>query len=353
MTFSILSVGFPFAPVSRNAAGGAEQILTQLDQALVRSGHASFVLATSDSEVAGTLLPTFPPEGLYEEANMKRAREQHARALAAALAKYPIDLVHMHGLDFHTYLPPSGPPVLATLHLPVSWYPLEALRPRREHTWVNCVSKSQHEGCPASDRLLAPIENGVNVEAFARSAPKRNFALFLGRICPEKGVHLAIDAAKQAGIPLLIAGQIFPYADHQRYFEDEVRPRLDAQRRFIGPADFARKRRLLAMARCVLVASLAPETSSLVAREAAAAGTPVIALGRGALVETLVHGRTGFLVDDVDRMATAIRMIGDIDPEACRAHAREHFSHERMISAYFSLYADIIARKRAAERVAV
>jgi glycosyltransferase involved in cell wall biosynthesis len=185
------------------------------------------------------------------------------------------------------------------------------------------------------------------VDAFAGRHPKRNFALMLGRICPEKGVHLALDAARLAGISLLIAGEVYDYEAHRRYFEEEVRPRLDRQRRFLGPIGFARKRRLLNAARCVLVPSLAPETSSLVAREAAASGTPVIAFPNGALAETVEHGRTGFLVEDVEAMAAAIRDAGALDPETCRRVARERFRADTMIAAYLDVYARLAARRAA------
>jgi glycosyltransferase involved in cell wall biosynthesis len=181
------------------------------------------------------------------------------------------------------------------------------------------------------------------VAAFAGRHAKRGFALMLGRICPEKGVHLALDAAHRAGIPLLVAGEVFPYEAHQRYFEDEVRPRLDNQRRFLGPVGFARKKRLLNAARCVLVPSLAPETSSLVAREALAAGTPVVAFPNGALRDAIDHGRTGFLVEGAAEMADAIQACSRLDPATCRAVARERFGAERMIAAYFDLYLRLAA----------
>ena len=347
MSLTILSVAYPLAPVSPDAVGGAEQVLAQLDRALVTAGHRSVVVAQQGSRVAGTLVPVAAPFGMLDEAAKAAAQVRTREAIADALARFPVDVVHLHGIDFEAYLPPPGPPVLATLHLPPSWYAGTALRPDRPETWLHCVSEAQHRDCAPDLALLPPIPNGVDVDAFAGRHAKRNFALMLGRICPEKGVHLALDAAKIAGIPLLIAGEVYGYEAHRRYFDEEVRPRLDRQRRFLGPVGFARKRRLLNAARCVLVPSLAPETSSLVAREAAASGTPVIAFPHGALAETVEHGRTGFLVEDAEAMAAAIRDAGALDPETCRQVARARFRADTMIAAYFDVYARLASRKAA------
>ena len=168
----------------------------------------------------------------------------------------------------------------------------------------------------------------------------------LARICPEKGVHLAIDAAQLAGVPLLIAGTLFPYPEHVSYFRNEVSPLLDAHRRYIGPIGFARKRRLLSGARCLLVPSTVDETSSLAAREAIACGAPVIAFRRGALAETVTHGETGFLVDDISGMADAIAAAGQINPEVCRETARRRFSDAAMAARYLALYRSLAGDPR-------
>ncbi len=239
--------------------------------------------------------------------------------------------------------------MLATLHLPPDWYPPAALRPARPRTWLNCVSAAPAAACPPSPNLVEPIENGVPVERLRARHAKRGFALFLGRICPEKGVHLALRAAHRAGVSLIVAGELYSYPAHRDYFEGEVRPLLDARRRFVGPVGFARKRRLLTAARCLLVPSLAAETSSLVVREAAACGTPVVAFPSGAIAEAVEEGRTGFLVPDVDAMAEAIGRTGAIDPAACRALARERFDEAAMAERYLALYARL-ARPRGQRR---
>ena len=143
----------------------------------------------------------------------------------------------------------------------------------------------------------------------------------------------------------MVAGEVFPYEAHQRYFAEEVQPRLGGGRRFVGPLGFRRKRRFLNAARCLVQPSLAEETSSLVTMEALAAGTPVVAFPNGAVPDIIEHGRTGFLVGDVAEMADAIEAAGDLDREACRAAARERFSIDAMVDHYFATYADLAAER--------
>jgi glycosyltransferase involved in cell wall biosynthesis len=181
------------------------------------------------------------------------------------------------------------------------------------------------------------IGNGVPVERLRARVTKRNFVLALGRICPEKGFHLALDAAARAGVPFLLGGEVFAYPEHEAYFRVEILPRMRSAR-YLGPVGFERKRRLMAAARAVLIPSLAAETSSLVAMEALACGTPVIAFANGALPEIIEHGKTGFLVSDTSEMAAAIRTAGGIDPERCRHAARERFPEARMVDEYINAY---------------
>ncbi len=326
----VLTVAYPFAAMGPDAVGGAEQVASALDFALVAAGHESVVIASEGSTIAGRLNSVPSVTG---EIDAEVRAGQHARVREAIAAESDVDLVHMHGIDFFDYLPDAGPPVLATLHLPPDWYPPAIWNGRAS---LNTVSAAQHRACPPSARWVGTIANGVPLVA-ARHA-RRSFALMLGRICPEKGQHLALRAAYAADVALLLAGVVYPYAAHQAYFRDQVRPLLDARRRLIGPIGLARKRRLLSAARCVLIPSLAAETSSLVAMEAASCGTPVIAFRAGALPETVRDGITGFIVDDVDGMVRALADLGRIDPEVCRQEARTRFDVRRMTAEYLALY---------------
>lgn len=335
----MLNIAYPLAPVGPDTAGGAEQVLGMLDEGLTRAGHRSLVVAAEGSSTRGALFATRRSEGAIDEQARSAARQRHRRAVAQALGAERVDIVHMHGFDFEHYLPPPGVPTLVTLHLPLSWYSPAALRPTRPRTYLHAVSAAQHATRPADVALLPPIPNGVPVERFTPPARKRGFAVAMGRICPEKGFHLALDAAAAARVPLLLAGEVYPYQEHQQYFAEEIQPRLDGrQRRFIGLAGFPRKRRLLAAARCLLVPSLAPETSSLVAMEALACGTPVIAFPSGALVEIVEHGETGFLVGTVGEMAEAIKEVSRLDGLRCRQAARTRFSAARMVRQYLERY---------------
>jgi glycosyltransferase involved in cell wall biosynthesis len=344
---TILSVAYKLAPVGPDAVGGSEQVLTAIDAALVEAGHRSIVVAMDGSHSAGELVSFDgpPPGEPIGEPVVIAQRQRVQAAIEHVLAENDVDLVHMHGLDFHEYTVPPGPAMLATLHLPPDWYPAAAFETARPNTWLNCVSQDEAAHARPGPHILPPIPNGVPVDRLAAArVTKRDYALMLARVCPEKGLHLALQATRAAGMTLLIGGEIFPYAAHQEYFEHQVKPLLGEQWRYLGPLAFERKRRLLAGARCLLIPSLVAETSSLVAMEAASCGTPVIAFRNGALPEVVEDGRTGFVVDDVDDMTDALGRIGTIDPAECRRVAQERFSLERMTGAYLARYAELVER---------
>ncbi len=341
-TLCVLSVAYPLATVSENSVGGAEQVLAMLDRALVAAGHRSLVIAAEGSIVQGSLIPLPAISATIDDHARERAQQATRGAIAATLASEQIDLVHLHGVDFFEYLPEQQVPVLVTLHLPLAWYPADALSPTRPRTFLHCVSASQAASAARPLDFLEPIPNGVDSARYRLKTEKRNYALMLGRICPEKGVHLAIEASKRASIALLIGGQVYPYPAHEVYFRDEVAPRLDRCRRFLGPLDFARKAALLASASCLLIPSLAAETSSLVAMEALASGTPVIAFPAGALPEIVESGKTGYLVDDADEMSTAIQQANRISAAKCREQACVRFDQAVTIERYFAVYRQLV-----------
>jgi len=321
MRLTVLNVSYPLAQVSFGTPGGAEQVLATIDQALVRAGYRSLVLAPEGSRCSGLLLPTAALPSKLDDAARHTVRQQHRAALEQALVRFQVDVVHLHGLDFLNYLPDFEVPVIVTLHLPPSWYPPEAFQIERPQTYLVGVSASQVQACPPHARIERVIQNGVPLDRFRKGRPKSPYVLGLGRICPEKGFDRAIDAME--------------------YFDQEIRPRFKNGHRFLGQVGLRRKQHLLAGAKCVLIPSLAPETSSLVAMEAMACGTPVVAFPSGALPDLIDHGRTGFLVQDVKEMAEAIQATDTLDPATCRREAENRFSADRMFEQYLQLYQDV------------
>src|SRR6185312_8175041 len=90
---------------------------------------------------------------------------------------------------------------LVTLHLPLDWYPPRALVAGVRYV---CVSEAQRRvvGIDA-----AVIDNGVPLLPWRPRERKRAFALTFGRICPEKGFHVAIEAARRAAVPIVVGGR--------------------------------------------------------------------------------------------------------------------------------------------------
>jgi glycosyltransferase involved in cell wall biosynthesis len=177
--------------------------------------------------------------------------------------------------------------------------------------------------------------------------------LHLGRFAPEKGTHLAIDAALAAKTPIVVAGRVHEKSDDQAYFDTELVPRFNLPGVLLGgEADPRRKLGLLQQARAVLCPILWEEPFGLVAIEAMLTGTPVIGFARGSFPEIIDDGVTGILVSDAQEMARAIPLVAQLDREACAARARERFSADRMASDYERVFESILRRRSAPVLVA-
>ena len=351
MPLTVLSIAFPFAPVGPCGVGGAEKILAELDAGLVAAGHRSLVVACAGSLVAGELFAAPMPErALISDSDRRWHRWRFQAAIDRALAKHQVDIIHMHGMDFDQHVLPPDIPVLVTLHVATQWYNPEAWATYAGRVQFQCVSDSQRRTCAKLLGDVPVVENGVPLPSFRLDREREDFAVALGRICPEKNVHEALEAGTLAGTQVLVGGHVFPYREHGEYFHEKVEPLLNGEsaHRFLGPIETERRQRLLARAKCLLHSTIAPETSSLVAMEALAVGTPVIAYRSGALPDIIDDGVTGFLVDNVEQMADAIRRVDQIRPEDCRAAAEKRFSRERMVHDYFNLYATMAHQEQVA-----
>jgi glycosyltransferase involved in cell wall biosynthesis len=192
---------------------------------------------------------------------------------------------------------------------------------------------------------LATVYNGIDASLYPLQESPGEDLVFLGRIHPDKGVHLAIAVARLSGLPLRIAGII----QDQEYFRKQVEPYLDGDIRYIGPVDVAGKNELFARAKALLHLNTIPERFGLVLAEANAAGVPVIATDLGSCREVIEDGHTGFLVSGVNQAVEALKSVHKIDRSACRRRVEQCFSIETMVEAYERVYCgifDLEAKRR-------
>ncbi|HLJ29877.1 MAG TPA: glycosyltransferase [Candidatus Angelobacter sp.] len=344
----ILYVAYPLLTVSECSAGGAEQMLWALEREIAGHGVPTTVAASAGSQVSGELFITGEPCIILDDFERRNLEHQdriveliHERAREGR----PFDLVHDQSGSFWPLAAEIDFPVLATLHLPRHFYPPHFFENVPANVSFNCVSGAQAPTFVDLNPTVVP--NGILLDRFAPNSGPRSGLLWLGRICEEKAPHLALEIARRADEPVNLAGQIYPFSYHQEYFDSEVGPRLEhmPSAAFVSSPSAGQKRRFLRECKAVIITSLVDETSSLVAMEAAASGTPVITFRRGALPEIVVDGVTGFLVDGVEEAVEALKRIEEIVLSDCVSHARENFSGVKMAEGYAQLYHGIAAAR--------
>jgi glycosyltransferase involved in cell wall biosynthesis len=198
------------------------------------------------------------------------------------------------------------------------------------------VSISDSDRAPGLN-YVATVYNGIDLALYPLQKSGGDDLVFLGRIHPDKGAHLAIDVARQSGLPLIIAGII----QDKTYFREQIGPHLNDRIRYIGSVDIAGKNALFARARALLHLNTIPERFGLVLAEANAAGVPVIAMDLGSCREVISDGSTGFLVNDVTEAVGVLGRLRQIDRQACRNRVERHFSIETMVCGYERVYSAI------------
>ncbi len=335
MRRKVLLVAYPLLPVSEASAGGAEQILWTLERELAARGWQTSVAACAGSKVAGELVVT---SGEVQRqggvVDFEEREREHAERVVEACRREKFDLVLDHSGHFFRHAGRVESRVLATLHLPRELYAAGAFDDVAENVWFHCVSESQRSTFMDVSRVVGVVRNGIALERFEVGREKLGGLLWLGRICPEKAPHLAIEAAQRAGLPIVLAGQVYPFQWHMDYWEREVKPRIDGERvKWVPLPSFEEKTKLLREARALLVTSQIAETTSLVALEAMASGTPVIAFRVGALAE-VVPKCAGVLVQNVEEMAEACGAVGGIRAEDCREWVEWNYSAKAMADGY-------------------
>lgn len=317
--------------------GPWEQVASTLAEGLVALGHDVTLFATADSATAGTL-HAVAPAGYEEDPGLDAKVCEHLHIAAAFERAADFDVLSNH-FDFAplTYSRLVATPVVTTIH----GFSSEAIVPvYRAYddiaTYVAISDADRHTDLT----YAATIHHGVELDRFTFSPepdPEQHL-LFLGRLHPDKGTHLAIEVARRAGMPLVIAG---PIAD-RAYFDAAVEPHLGrAGVSYAGPVGPAQRDALLGGATALLHLIAFAEPFGLSVVESLATGTPVVAFGLGSMPEVLRDGVTGFLVDDVDAAVAAVQRLGELRRQDCRGDVEARFTAARMVQDYAELFARV------------
>ncbi len=335
-TVSCVRIGLvstPFVPVPPRVYGGTELVVHALSRALVRAGHEVVVFTTGDSRVPGRRAffetPIWPPDPYGELL--------HSRFAAREIARGDFDVVHAHVPSFLAFADELRAPVVYTLHHAVE-APLArfyAAAPPVRRVAISARQAALLE--PAPDDV---VHHGLEPRMYPSCGPGGDRGLFLGRLAWVKAPEIAVEAARLAGLRIVVAGR--PHAADgapDRWREDALEPALrSGDVEWIPEADLAAKRRLFARSRALLVPLRWEEPFGLVMIEALLAGCPVIAFPLGAAPEIVEEGVNGYLVADALEMAGALHRAAALDRAAIQAAARRRFSADRMAAEYLAVY---------------
>jgi glycosyltransferase involved in cell wall biosynthesis len=328
----------PWVPTPPVGYGGTEAVVALLARGLQSAGHDVVLYATGDSTAGVATVWTYEAAvGFTRGVECVLLEAAHVCEAYELFSDVGVDVVHDHTV--------AGPlralaghrsAVVTTVHGPIEGAQLPVLRAVAGS--VAIVAISRHQASRAPDVPVdAVIHHGIDVAAVEPGTGDGGYALFLGRMCPDKGVHTAIDVARAAGVPLRIAAKLRERQELE-YFRDVVEPRLGGDVEYTGEADVDEKWALLRGARCLLDPISWPEPFGMVVLEALAAGTPVVATPCGALPEIVDDGSTGFLRADVAGLAAAVADVDRLDRAVCRRAAEARFSADRLVADHVELY---------------
>ncbi len=332
----IAMIAPPYFELPPAGYGGVEAVVADLVDALVDRGHeVTLIGAGRHGTRAQHFLSTYET-GPSDQLGEPLPEVVHAAKVARMLDSLDVDVVHDHTLTGPLLARGRRVPTVVTVHGPTSDDPGEYYRALGETVRFVAISDAQRNSAPDLP-WAATVHNSIRPGTFPFKRDKDDFALFLGRYCEDKAPHLAIDAARQAGLKIVLAGKCTEPAE-RAYFAREVEPRLGPDTEIFGVADATAKRDLLSRACCLLFPICWEEPFGLVVIEAMACGTPVVAMRRGAVPELILAGRTGVMVDRPDELPGAITAARELDPAHCREHVEACFATEVMAAGYEAVY---------------
>jgi glycosyltransferase involved in cell wall biosynthesis len=325
--------------------GGTERVVAHLTDELVRRGHDVVLFASGDSKTTAQLMPCRNVALRLDTrlswdipAHLSMLAEVRKRACDFDILHFHLDCFHLplfHDMVERTVTTMHGRQDiddLRSIHRHYPQYPLVSISnsQRRALLHLNWM-RTIHHGYPKSQYTFSPVAKG-------------GYLAFLGRIAPEKGVDVAIEIARRAGIPLRIAAKI-DRADTD-YFHAHIKPLLDAPGvEFIGEITESEKSEFLGEASALLFPISWPEPFGLVMIEAMACGTPVIGYRQGSVPEVIKDAVTGFIVNTVEEAIGAANKLSSIDRAQVRATFERRFSIDVMAKNYERTYADICAMR--------
>jgi len=328
-------------PVPPTGYGGIEWIVSLLADGLADAGHDVTLFASGDSRTRAKLHSVYP---VAPSLRIGESLPEFRHALACYERSGEFDIVNDH----------SGPPAAAlggavatpvvhTMHGPLDgeagpvYEQIARVAPR-----VKLISLSLNQRRPLPDLpWVANCPNALDLAAYPVQPHRGDYLVFIGRMSPDKGAHRAIQVAKDAGLPLKMAGKMNEPPEKE-YFETQVRPALGWGIEYLGEVTHAEKVELLQNARATLFPIEWEEPFGLVMIESMACGTPVIATRWGAVPEVIEHGISGIIVEDSSEMAAALEEADRLDPLECRRYVEERFSAARMVADYLAAYERVL-----------
>jgi glycosyltransferase involved in cell wall biosynthesis len=330
----IAVVAPPWFEIPPLGYGGIEAVCELLVEGLIKQGHEVTLIAAGSDETSGTFLRTFaaPPS---ERLGQSGPEVLHAALSARHLVDLDVDVVHDHSFAGPLAARGRSIPTVITAHGPVTGEMGDYYQALNDVTHLVAISDAQQRIAPHLE-WTATVHNGIPVAEYPFQSKKEDYAVFLGRMSPEKAPHLAIDACRDAGVKLVIAAKCTE-AEEFAYFEAEIRPRLDIDVHYAGEVKGLKKKQLLASARCLVFPIQWDEPFGMVMVESLACGTPVVALNRGSVPEIVTDGVSGFICESEDDLPESIKRSDVLSPLDCR-EAAEGFDAERMVAGYVDVY---------------
>lgn len=317
--------------------GPWEQMASNIAEGLVANGVDVTLFATADSITSGKLDAVIKRG--YEEDRSQDAKVVECLHISNLMEKASdFDIIHNH-FDFLplTYSALVKTPLVTTIH----GFSSQKIIPvyQKYNKGSTYVSISNADRSP-SLTYAATIYNGIRLSDFEFQSDPKDYLLYFGRIHHDKGTAESIEIAVKSKKKLLIAGII----QDGSYFENKVKPFLNDQIVYIGEAGPEKRNELMKNALALLHPINFDEPFGLSVAEAMLCGTPVIAFNRGAMPELIVHGKTGFLLENVDEATEAVADIATLKRDECRKWSSEQFSQEKMVNEYLKLYHQVLAR---------